>query len=76
MNFNEAVIHDLIMLEDDMIRAGKEIKKLKRINTIEGIFIVYLLCKVSEKGSEKDSVVDKIDEKVHEKCEKIFKKKR
>ena len=76
MGFNEAVVHDLLVLENDIIKAENDIKKLKRINVIEGILIVYLLYKVEKKSSENDSVVDKIDEKVHEKCEKIFKKKR
>lgn len=76
MGFNEAVIHDLVILENDMINAKKELKKLKKVNAVQWVLIGYLLYKVNEKSSENDSVVDKIDEKVHEKCEKIFKKKR
>lgn len=76
MNFNEMVLHDLIMVEQDIVRAEKEIKKLKKINAVQWVLIGYLLSRIGEMSLENDSVVDKIDEKVHEKCKKIFKKKR
>lgn len=70
------VLHDLIMVEQDIVRAEKEIKKLKKINAVQWVLIGYLLSRIGEMSLENDSVVDKIDEKVHEKCKKIFKKKR
>lgn len=76
MNFNEMVLHDLIMVEQDIVRAEKEIKKLKKINAVQWVLIGYLLSRIGEMSLENDSIVDKIDEKVHEKCKKIFKKKR
>lgn len=76
MNFNEMVLHDLIMVEQDIVRAEKDIKKLKKINAVQWVLIGYLLSRIGEMSLENDSVVDKIDEKVHEKCKKIFKKKR
>lgn len=76
MGFNEAVIHDLVMLENDMVNVQKELKKLKKVNAVQWVIIGYLLSRIGEMSLKNDSVVDKIDEKVHEKCEKIFKKKR
>lgn len=76
MGFNEAVVHDLLMLESDMLNVQKEFKKLKRVNVIQWVLIGYLLSRINEKSSENNNVADKIDEKVHEKCKKIFNKKR
>lgn len=65
------VVHDLLLLENGMIKAEKDIKKLRRINVIEGIIIGYLVCKI---GNEKEEA--KVEDKVKEKCRKIFGGKR
>lgn len=75
MNFLDTVLHDLVMLESDMVDAQKELKKLKKTNALQWVAIAYLVYRVSEK-KENDSAIDKFDEKVHEKCKKIFNKKR
>lgn len=72
MGFNEAIIHDLIMLENDMMNVRKELKKLKRVNFAQWVVIGYLVCKVNEKSSENDS----IEEKDKEKCKKMFSKRK
>lgn len=72
MGFNEAVIHDLLVLEDAVIKAESDIKKLKRVNALQWIAIGYLLCKVG-KNSDKEEVT--IEEKVKEKCKKMFNKR-
>lgn len=72
MGFNEAVVHDLIVLESDMLNVEKELKKLKRVNVIQWVAIGYLLCKVGKNSGTK--VVH--EEKIKEKYEKWFDKRR
>lgn len=71
MGFNEAVIHDLLLLENDMMNARKELKKLKRVNFVQWVAIAYLLCKVNK---DKEELI--IEDKVKEKCKKMFNKRR
>lgn len=71
MGFNEAVIHDLLILERDILDVEKELKKLKRVNFVQWVAIIYLLCKVN--GDKEETT---IDEKVKEKCKKMFNKRR
>lgn len=72
MGFNEAVIHDLVMLESDMMDAKKELKKLKRVNMLQWVVIGYLLC-TNHKNIDKEVT---IEDKVKEKCKKMFDKRR
>lgn len=75
MNFIDTVLHDLVMLESDMIDAQKELKKLKRTSALQWVAIGYLMYNINKKN-ENDSVVDKIDDKIYDKCKNIFKKKK
>lgn len=72
MNFIDTVLHDLVMLESDMIDAQKELKKLKKVNVIEGVLIAYLLLKDREKVVHGKT----IEEKCKEKCKKWFDRRR
>lgn len=72
MGFNEAVIHDLLVLESDMLNIEKELKKLKRTNALQWVVIGYLLC-TNHKNIDKEVTVE---DKVKEKCKKMFDKRR
>lgn len=72
MNFIDTVLHDLVMLESDMIDAQKELNKLKKVNALQWVAIGYLLCKSCKNGGIKV----KPEEKIKEKCEKWFDKRR
>lgn len=72
MGFNEAVIHDLLVLEDAIVKAESDIKKLKRVNALQWVVIGYLLC-TNHKNVDKEVT---IEDKVKEKCKKMFDRKR
>lgn len=71
MNFLDTVIHDLVMLESDMVDVQKELKKLKKTNALQWVVIGYLVYKVKENSGTNVGH----EEKIEEKCRKWFNKR-